>query len=135
MGLSIYINFLQESRQAIDFYQQVFGIKSQDLITYEQMGHPLGGDYNHLILNGSLNIHGTTVLFSDVDGHGFEHIVGNNLTIVINYRDPELLDLEFAKLSEGGTINMDLGETFWSKRYGMLTDKFGIGWQFNLSSE
>lgn len=135
MQVGIYINFLNETRQAISFYEQVFGIKCEDLMDYEQIGHPKGGDYNKLILNGSLNIHGTQFLFSDVDGHGFEHIVGNNVTIVLNYTDSELLDTEFNKLAEEGVITIELAETFWSKRYGMLIDKFGIGWQFNLQGE
>jgi PhnB protein len=40
----------------------------------------------------------------------------------------------FNKLQEGGTIGMDLQETFWSKCYGSVTDKFGIQWQFNHDS-
>ena len=40
----------------------------------------------------------------------------------------------FHKLKEGGTVGMELQETFWSKCYGSLTDKFGIGWQFSYDN-
>jgi uncharacterized glyoxalase superfamily protein PhnB len=40
----------------------------------------------------------------------------------------------FNKLKEGGTVNMDLQETFWSKCYGSVTDKFGIQWQLSHDS-
>jgi PhnB protein len=38
----------------------------------------------------------------------------------------------FNDLSEGGTITMPMQETFWAERFGMLTDKFGINWMFNI---
>ena len=40
-------------------------------------------------------------------------------------------DKLFAALSEGGTVTMPIGETFFSKRFGMLTDKFGVPWMVN----
>ena len=40
----------------------------------------------------------------------------------------------FNKLKEGGTVSMELQETFWSKYYGFVVDKFGIGWQVNYDS-
>ncbi|MFK7691967.1 VOC family protein, partial [Paenibacillus sp. HJGM_3] len=40
----------------------------------------------------------------------------------------------FNRLSVGGQVRMELQETFWSKCYGSLTDKFGTEWQFNLDS-
>ena len=38
-------------------------------------------------------------------------------------------------LEDGGTVGMDLQETFWSKLYGYVIDKFGVGWQFNYDEE
>ena len=40
----------------------------------------------------------------------------------------------FNKLKDGGTVEMDLQETFWSKCYGSLTDKFGIIWQLSYDN-
>ena len=37
----------------------------------------------------------------------------------------------FAALSEGGTVQMPIGETFWCVRFGMLTDRFGVPWMIN----
>jgi PhnB protein len=39
----------------------------------------------------------------------------------------------FAELSEGGTITMPMGETFWAKRFGMFTDRFGIPWMIDCA--
>ena len=72
-------------------------------------------------------------MFSDVFP-GMELKVGNNvsLTVVSTNRD-EILNW-FNRLKEGGTVQMDLQETFWSKLYGNLRDKYGIEWQFSLDS-
>ena len=44
------------------------------------------------------------------------------------------LESAFDKLKEGGSVGMELQETFWSKCYGSLKDKFGIEWQFSHES-
>jgi PhnB protein len=38
----------------------------------------------------------------------------------------------FAALAEGGEVRMPLAKTFWSPRFGMLTDRFGIGWMVSV---
>lgn len=132
MGLGIYINFMNETKDALAFYEQVFGIKVDDVMTYETIGHPKGHEYSHLILNASMTIHGVKVLFSDLEGHDMDYTVGNNITVVINYDDEQQLEREFAAISKDGNITIELSETFWARKYGMVIDKFGIGWQFNL---
>lgn len=42
------------------------------------------------------------------------------------------LDRAFAALAEGGQVRMALGETFWSPRFGMVQDRFGVGWMLSL---
>lgn len=58
--------------------------------------------------------------------------VGYNISLVIVSDDKEKIEQSFSKLKEGGTVKMELQETFWSKCYGFITDKFGISWQFSL---
>jgi PhnB protein len=41
----------------------------------------------------------------------------------------------YNRLKEGGTVDMELQETFWAKLYGRVTDKFGVIWQLNLNNE
>ena len=48
--------------------------------------------------------------------------------------DLEELQGAYDRLKEGGKVLMELQETFWSKAYGYLVDKFGVGWQFNLNN-
>ena len=51
--------------------------------------------------------------------------------VAVQVETPAEAERLFAALSEGGTVQMPLGETFWSARFGMLTDKFGVPWMIN----
>lgn len=70
-------------------------------------------------------------MFSDIFP-GMPFTLGNNITLAYVENEEEKLRTAFNRLSDGGTIVMELQETFWSKLYGQVTDKFGIQWQFNL---
>jgi len=61
-------------------------------------------------------------------------VQGNNVTLAIVSENLDEIKTWFNKLKEGGKVGMDLQETFWSKCYGNLTDKFGIEWQFNYGT-
>jgi PhnB protein len=72
-------------------------------------------------------------MFSDTFP-GMPFVEGNNISLAYVGNDVEEIKSIFNKLSEGGTVGLELQETFWSKIYGQLTDKFGIQWQFNFES-
>jgi PhnB protein len=52
--------------------------------------------------------------------------IGNNINFTIGLKDMDEIKSIFSQLKEGGTVNMELQETFWSKLYGSVADKFGI---------
>jgi len=137
MPISPYINFQGTCREAVEYYADVFQTAKPEFMTFAEMppnpSFHLPEEAKNLIMHTSLDISGTRVMFSDVFP-GTDLVVGNNvsLTVVTTNRD-EILR-EFNKLREGGTVQMDLQETFWSKLYGNLKDKYGIEWQFSLDS-
>ena len=51
--------------------------------------------------------------------------------MAVQVETPAEAERLFAALSEGGTVQMPIGETFWSARFGMLTDRFGVPWMIN----
>jgi len=51
----------------------------------------------------------------------------DNISLIIVSKDMDNIKVMFNKLKETGTVGMDLQETFWSRLYGSVTDKFGIG--------
>ncbi|NLP41602.1 MAG: hypothetical protein GX348_05280 [Veillonellaceae bacterium] len=73
-------------------------------------------------------------MFSDVCP-GMPFIAGNNISLTISSTNTGEIRSAFNKLKEGGSVEMDLQETFWSKLYGYLVDKCGIYWQFSYRRE
>jgi len=138
VSIDVYLNFNDGNcREAVEFYSQVFETEKPQIMTFGDMPpspeFTLPEEAKNLVLHTRLNINGSTVMFSDCPPH-LDLIVGNNISLVIVSKNMDEIKSLFNKLKEGGTVGMDLQETFWSKCYGFVTDKFGIGWQINYDS-
>mgnify|MGYP005983107927 CR=1 FL=1 len=134
--MEIYLNFKTEAAEAIHFYEKVFETTADGVMTFGDMpadpDHPVPAEAKDLILNANMIIEGTHVMFSDVpDGMGMPLVVGNTISLVVSTEDEDQIDRQFNLLAEGGNVTMPLGPTFWTKKYGLLTDKFGINWMFS----
>ncbi|QWU18318.1 PhnB protein [Paenibacillus sophorae] len=138
MAVDAYLNFNGNCREAVEFYAQVFGTEEPKLMTFGQAPpnpeYPLPEEAKSLIMHTRLIIFGSNVMFSDTFP-GMPFTVGNNISLAIVTDDKDALQSAFDKLKEGGKVGMELQETFWSKAYGSLSDKFGVQWQFNLGME
>lgn len=135
MSVDVYINFNGNCREAVEYYAQVFGTEEPKMMSFGEAPpnpeYPLPEEAKHLIMHTRLNINGSNVMFSDVFP-GMPFVAGNNISLTIVSESMDEIQSAFNKLKDGGTVGMELQETFWSKCYGSLTDKFGIIWQFNL---
>lgn len=132
--MNIYVNFNGNCREAVDFYADVFGAEKQKIMTFGDAPadpqFPVSEESKNLVMHTFLNIGGGMVMMSDVPG-GMPLTVGNNISLVVGSKDVDEVRSIFNKLKAGGEVRMDLQETFWSKCYGFVTDKFGIGWQIS----
>ena len=135
MSIDVYINFNGNCREAVEYYAQVFETGKPKLMTFGETpshpDYPLPEEAKQLIMHTRLNISGSNVMFSDVFP-GMPFVEGNNITLAFVTDNKEEIQKSFDKLKDGGKVEMELQETFWSKYYGSLIDKFGIHWQFNL---
>ncbi len=134
MPVQPYINFNGNCREAVEYYTKVFGAAKPEIMSFgdapEDMDFPVTEETKDLVMHTALEIEGSTVMFSDVPP-GMPFILGNNIGLVIISKDMDRIRSMFNALKAEGTVVMDLQETFWSKLYGMVTDKFGIAWQFH----
>ena len=71
-------------------------------------------------------INGTTVMASDGCAQGKPKFEGFALSV--DAQDEAEADRMFAALADGGKVQMPLGETFFARRFGMVADRFGVGW-------
>ncbi|WP_144509632.1 VOC family protein [Bacillus sp. FJAT-22090] len=138
MAVDIYLNFNGNCREAAEFYAKVFKTEKPQIMTFGEA--PQSPDYTlpeeakDLVMHTRLNINGSNVMFSDVFP-GSPFIAGNNVSLAFVSKDEEEVRSAFEALKEGGRVSMELQETFWSKCYGSLKDKFGIEWQLSHESE
>ncbi|MNY38336.1 hypothetical protein D3C86_1729560 [compost metagenome] len=137
MSVDVYMNFNGNCREAVEFYAKVFETGAPQIMTFGEAppspDYPLPEEAKSLVMHSRLNIDGSNVMFSDVFP-GMPFTAGNNISLALVTRDEAKVKTWFDKLKEGGSVTMELQETFWSKSYGSLKDKFGIDWQISLDN-
>ncbi|GAA1069958.1 VOC family protein [Kitasatospora arboriphila] len=130
--LNPYISFDGDARQAMEFYQGVFG-GDLDLNTFGQFNPDQTGEMADRIMHGMLvTPRGYTLMGAD-NPPGMEHRPGNNITVSLSGDDDAELRGYWAALSEGGTVAVPLEKQMWGDVFGMCTDRFGITWLVNIS--
>ena len=137
MAIEIYMNFDGNCRDAVEFYTEVFKTEQPKIMTFGDMPpseeYPLPEEAKNLIMHTRLNMCGSLVMFSDIFP-GMTFVQGTNITLAIVSEDLDEIKSLYNQLKEDGTVGMELQETFWSKCYGSVKDKFGIEWQFNYGN-
>lgn len=138
MAVEVYLTFNGNCREAAEFYAEVFKTEKPEIMTFGES--PQSPDFvlpevaKDLVLHTRLNINGSNIMFSDTFP-GSPFVEGNNISLAFVSKDVETVKSAFNALKEGGKVSMDLQETFWSKCYGSLRDKFGIEWQFSHEAD
>ncbi|MGW5053839.1 VOC family protein [Actinokineospora sp. NPDC004072] len=130
--LNPYISFQAEARQAMEFYRSVFG-GALDLSTFGEFGvdDPSEADK---IMHATLETgSGFTLMAADTPP-GMAHNPGDNISISLSGDDADELRGYWAKLCEGGTVQMPLERQMWGDEFGACTDRFGINWMVNITS-
>ena len=128
--LNPYIGFTDNAREAMTFYQSVFGGELV-LNTFGDFGAP-GPDADKIMHANLETPSGFTLMASDTPD-GMEHRPGNNVSISLSGDATDGLDGYFAQLSEGGTVTMPLEKQMWGDVFGMCVDRFGIAWMVNVA--
>ena len=130
IGVKPYIGFTGNCEEAFNFYKDAMNAQIQGMLKYsESLMAGQGNDDN--IMHATLKIGDTIIMAADSMSDKHPVTVGNNIAMALGLDDPEDAERIFANMSKGGQVTMPLQETFWAKRFGMLTDKFGINWMFN----
>ncbi|MCK3684638.1 VOC family protein [Maribellus sp. YY47] len=139
--VNVYLLFNGDCEEAFNFYKDAFGGEFQMFSRYKEMpkveGLPsMNSELADRIMHVSLPISDETVLMGS-DGGGdwaSQHRVGNNFSVSVSAESKKEADRLFNALSEGGMISMPMQKTFWGEYFGMLVDKFEIGWMIGWRS-
>jgi PhnB protein len=129
--LNPYISFRDNARQALEFYQDVFGGKL-NVNTFGQYCDPNAPGSDN-VMHGQLDTdNGFTLMAADTPpGMDFNEAAGN-ITISLSGDDEQELRGYWDKLSDGGTVTMPFEKQMWGDLFGMCTDKFGVPWMVDV---
>ena len=92
----------------------------------------LAAGFENKVMHASVRIGGAVMMASDGMAAGETNFKGFSLSI--DAPDAAGVDRMFNALAEGGTVTMPLGKTFWSPRFGMVTDRFGVAWMVSMAA-
>jgi PhnB protein len=131
MQVQPYLFFDGRCEEAIEFYKKALAIKVEMLMRVKDSPDPAPpgmwppGSENK-VLHAAFHVGGSLVMASDGMAGGNPEFKGFSLSL--DAASEAEADRLFAALGQGGKVQMPLAKTFFSPRFGMLTDKFGVGW-------
>jgi PhnB protein len=131
MKVEPYLNFDGRCEEAIQFYKTAVGAEVTMLMRFKDSPEPAApgmcppGSENK-VMHASLKIGDSTVMASDCHGQGKAEFKGISLSI--SAANDAQAERVFAALSSGGNVTMPLTKTFFSSRFGVATDRFGVTW-------
>ncbi len=131
--LNPYLNFKDKTRQAMEFYQSVFGGKLT-MSTFKEFNASQDPSEDNLVMHSELDAgNGITFMASDTPNR-MEYKPGTNFSMSLSGDNEGELTGYFDKLAAGGHITMPLAKAMWGDSFGMLTDKFGVAWLVNIAA-
>jgi len=132
MQVQPYLFFDGRCEEALEFYKKTLGAKVEMMMRFKENPDKdknpncMPADDNK-IMHAAFKVGDTMVMGSDgMAAGGKPEFKGFSLTV--SAKDDAEAEKTFAALSDGGKVEMPLTKTFFSSKFGMLNDKFGIGW-------
>ena len=121
-----YLFFAGRTDEAIEFYKTAVGAQVEMLMRFKESPEPpppgmLAPGWENKVMHSSFRIGETVVMASDGCGTDLQECRGFSG-----------FSLSLSLKTAGGQVRMPLTKTFWSLRFGMLQDKFGVGWMINV---
>ena len=126
-----YLFFGGKCEAALDFYKTAIGAQIGKIMHFNESPEPmpegkLQAGFETKVMHSIFTVGNTQIMASDGMAGGKPEFKGFSLSVTA--KDAAEADRLFAALGKGGQVQMPLGKTFFSPRFGMVADKFGVGW-------
>lgn len=131
--LNPYLGFRGNAREALEFYQSVFG---GELVvsTFGDFQMPgISAEQAGLVMHGSLTTTGGFTLMASDAPDGVPYDEGSSITISLSGSEAEELRGYWDGLADGGEVTLPLEQAPWGDYFGQLTDPFGTHWMVNIT--
>ena len=130
-----YLLFGGRCEEALEFYRKAIGAEVEMIMRFKESPAPtppgmLAEGFENKVMHSSFRVGETTIMASDGCSPEDGNFHGFSLSLAVSGEADA--DRVFAALADGGSVKMPLGKTFWSPRFGMLTDRFGLGWMITV---
>ena len=134
MQVQPYLFYEGRCEEALAFYRGALGAEVTMLMRFKESPDPsmVAPGTGDKVMHASVRIGETTVLASDGRCQGAPSFQGFALSLTV----PTEAEAErlFGALGDGGQVQMPLTKTFFSPRFGMVTDRFGVAWMINIAA-
>jgi PhnB protein len=130
-----YLFFNGRCEEAVEFYRNALEAKVEMLSRFKDAPEPgmAQPEMENKVMHASFRIGETLVMASDGRGDGQPNFEGFSLAITVP--DEEKADKIFNALADGGKVTMPLEKTFWAPKFGMVEDRFGVGWMVSVENK
>lgn len=131
MDLNAYLLFKGECEEAFRFYEKELGGKIEAILLHEgtPMASHVPAEWRKKVMHASMTVGSTRLMGSDPPPQQYSKPQG--FSVALGIKDPAEAERVFKALSERGQVKMEIQETFWAQRFGMVVDRFGIPWIVN----
>ncbi len=130
--LNPYLNFRDSARDAMNFYQSVFG-GELTVSTFAEMHAGEDTAEQDKVMHAQLMTEDGLVLMASDTPNGMELNPGNNFSVSLSGEDDAELHGYWDKLTDGGTVTMPLERAPWGDSFGMCLDRYGVMWMVNIA--
>ncbi len=133
-----YLFFNGRCEEALQFYGKALDAKVDMMIRYKESPEPpkpgmIPPGFENKIMHASFHVGETRLMASD--GNSAQKASFQGFFLALSVATESEADRAFAALANGGQVRMPLTKTFWSPRFGMVQDRFGIGWMVSVMPE
>jgi len=138
MHIESYLFFNGRCEEAIEFYKRALGAEVLMLMRNKESPEPappgmLPPGSENKIMHATLRIGDSSLMLSDGDNNGKPDFKGFSLSLDVATEAEA--DRLFSALADGGKVQMPLAKTFWSPKFGMVADRFGVGWMVGIAGK
>jgi PhnB protein len=139
MLIEPYLCFNGRCEEAIELYRKALGAELEMLMRWNEAppeacgGAPMPPNWDNKVMHCSMRVGEARIMMSDGNSADPARFTGVSLSISV--KDETQADRVFGALGQGGQVQMPLGETFFSPRFGMVADKFGVSWMVIVPKE